>query len=177
MHKRGLLRAALRATISLPGILPPATDDNDVLVDGAVMKNFPADVMRASQLGPIVGIDVTHGRSITADDVARPASVWRWLWSGEWRRGPPIVSLLMRAATVSTGRDLAAAHEATDLLVTPDVSKVEIRDFSAYDPAVAEGYRAMKAALHRLDRPVQTLRRRPSLAERDTTRTLAPAAQ
>jgi NTE family protein len=177
MHKRGLLRAALRATISLPGILPPATDDNNVLVDGAVMKNFPADVMRASQLGPIVGIDVTHGRSITADDVARPASVWRWLWSGEWRRGPPIVSLLMRAATVSTGRDLAAAHEATDLLVSPDVSKVEIRDFSAYDEAVAEGYRAMKAALHRLDRPVQTLRRRPSLAERDATRTLAPAAQ
>ena len=30
------LREALRATISLPGILPPATHNNDVLVDGAV---------------------------------------------------------------------------------------------------------------------------------------------
>jgi NTE family protein len=177
MHRKGLLRAALRASISLPGILPPATDHNNVLVDGAVMKNFPADVMRASQIGPIVGVDVTHGRSITADDVARPASIWRWLWSGQWRRGPPIVSLLMRAATVSTSRDLAAAHEATDLLVTPDVSKVEIRDFSAYDPAVAEGYRAMAAALARLDRPVQELRRRPSLLETEAARVLAPAAQ
>ena len=165
MHRRGLLRKALRASISLPGILPPATDDNNVLVDGAVMKNFPADVMRISQLGPIVGVDVTAGRSITADDVARPASVWRWIWSGQWRKGPPIVSLLMRAATVSTSRDLNAAREATDVLVTPDVSKVEIRDFSAYDPAVAEGYRAMITALDKLDRPVQTLRRRPSLAE------------
>jgi NTE family protein len=165
MHRRGLLRKALRASISLPGILPPATDHNNVLVDGAVMKNFPADVMRASQLGPIVGVDVTSGRSITADDVARPASIWRWLWSGDWRRGPPIVSLLMRAATVSTARDLTAAREATDVLVTPDVSKVEIRDFSAYGPAVAEGYRAMIAALDKLDRPVQNLRRRPSLAE------------
>jgi NTE family protein len=165
MHRRGLLRRALRASISLPGILPPATDDNNVLVDGAVMKNFPADVMRASQLGPIVGVDVTTGRSITADDVARPASVWRWIWSGDWKRGPPIVSLLMRAATVSTSRDLTAAREATDVLVMPDVSKVEIRDFSAYAPAVAEGYRAMTEALDKLDRPVQALRRRPSLQE------------
>lgn len=126
MHKRGLLRQALRATISLPGVLPPATDNNNVLVDGAVMKNFPADVMRLTQLGPIIGVDVTGGRSITADDVARPSSVWRWFWSGQWRRGPPIVSVLMRAATVSTSRDLAAAREATDLLVQPDTNRIEI---------------------------------------------------
>ncbi|HEY3947723.1 patatin-like phospholipase family protein [Phenylobacterium sp.] len=165
MHRRGLLRRALRASVSLPGILPPAIDDNNVLVDGAVMKNFPADVMRASQLGPIVGVDVTQGRSITADDVARPASVWRWIWSGEWRRGPPIVSLLMRTATVSTSRDLTAAREATDVLVLPDVSKVEIRDFGAYAPAVAEGHRATIEALDKLAQPVQTLRRRLSLEE------------
>jgi NTE family protein len=173
MHRRGLLRRALRASISLPGILPPATDDNNVLVDGAVMKNFPADVMRASQLGPIVGVDVTTGRSITADDVARPASVWRWIWSGDWKRGPPIVSLLMRAATVSTSRDLTAAREATDVLVMPEVSKVEIRDFSAYAPAVAEGYRAMTEALDKLDRPVQALRRRPSLQEQQAQKSQA----
>ncbi len=165
MHRRGLLRKALRATISLPGIMPPATDDNNVLVDGAVMKNFPTDVMRMSQLGPIVGVDVTGGRSITADDVARPASVWRWIWSGQWRKGPPIVSLLMRAATVSTSRDLAAARDATDMLVLPDTNKIEIRDFSAFDPAVAEGFRAMNEALDKIQRPVQALRRRLNLAE------------
>jgi NTE family protein len=177
MHRRGLLRRALRASISLPGILPPSTDDQNVLVDGAVMKNFPADVMRASQLGPIVGVDVTTGRSITADDVARPASVWRWIWSGEWKRGPPIVSLLMRAATVSTSRDITAARAATDVLVLPEVSKVEIRDFSAYGPAVAEGYRAMIEALDKLDRPVQALRRRLSLVELAAAKTLGPAAR
>ncbi|MBS0332530.1 MAG: patatin-like phospholipase family protein [Proteobacteria bacterium] len=165
MHRRGLLRRALRASVSLPGILPPAIDDNNVLVDGAVMKNFPADVMRASQLGPIVGVDVTQGRSITADDVARPASVLRWFLSGQWRKGPPIVSLLMRTATVSTSRDINAARDATDVLVLPDVSKVEIRDFAAYQPGVAEGYRATLEALDKLTRPVQTLRRRQSLEE------------
>ena len=70
--------------------MPPAIDNNNVLVDGAVMKNFPSDVMRSLQLGPIVGVDVTRGRSITADDVARPSSVWRWILSGDWRKGPPL---------------------------------------------------------------------------------------
>jgi len=165
LHRRGLLRHALRATISLPGVLPPATDGQNVLVDGAVMKNFPADVMRAAQLGPIVGVDVTGSRSITAADVARPSSVWRWLRSGQWRLGPPIVSLLMRSATVSTGRDLAAAREATDVLVQPDVSRIEIRDFGAYDTAVEAGYRATLQALDGLSRPVTDLRRRAALGE------------
>jgi NTE family protein len=166
LHKRGLVWKALRASVSLPGVMPPATDGDDVLVDGAVLKNFPADVMRAAQLGPIVGVDVTGDRNITADDVARPKSAWRWLLSGQWRKGPPIVSLLMRAATVSSGRDLAAAREATDVLVQPQTGHIEIRDWSAYEPAVSAGYRATLTALDRLDRPVQELRRRPSLQDR-----------
>jgi len=161
VHRRGLLRDALRASISLPGVMPPAIDHNDVLVDGAVLKNFPADVMRVFQLGPIVGVDVTRGRSITADDVARPASVWRWIFSGQWRKGPPIVSLLMRAATVSSWRDHVAARAATAVLVAPEVTGVEIRDWDAYDPAVADGHQAMIEALDKLKRPVTELRRRP----------------
>jgi NTE family protein len=165
LHRRGLLRQALRASISLPGVMPPATDGVNVLVDGAVMKNYPADIMRAAQLGPIVGVDVTASRSITAKDVARPSSVWRWIRSGQWRLGPPIVSLLMRSATVSTGRDLAAAREATDLLIQPDVSKIEIRDWRAYDRAVDAGYEATIQALDKLTRPVTELRRRLSVQE------------
>jgi len=165
LHRRHLLRQALRATIALPGVMPPATDGEHVLVDGAVMKNFPADIMRAAHLGPIVGVDVTTSRSITAKDVARPSSVWRWIRSGQWRLGPPIVSLLMRTATVSTGRDLAAAREATDVLIQPDVSKIEIRDWGAYDDAVEAGYRATLAALDKHTRPIPELRRRQSLRE------------
>ena len=165
IHQKGSLREALRASISLPGVMPPATDGANVLVDGAVMKNFPADLMRAVQTGPILGVDVTRGRSITAAEVARPSSVWKWIWSGEWRKGPPIVSLLMRAATVSSGRDLAASREATDVLVLPDLAGVEIRDWKAFEPAVEAGYRATKAALEALDRPLTDLRRRPHMAD------------
>jgi NTE family protein len=165
LHQRGRLRRALRASIAIPGLLPPMTDGDNVLVDGAVMKNFPADIMRASHLGPIVGVDVTVGRSITAAAVARPESVWRWILSGQWRKGPPIVSLLLRAATVSTARDLAAAREASDVLVVPKMDGVEIRDWDAYDPAVEAGRIATEEALAKLDRKVVDLRRRASLGD------------
>ena len=66
----------------------------------------------------------------------------------------------MRAATVSSGRDLAAAREATDVLITPDLTGVEIRDWSAFEPAVEAGYRATIEALDKLPRPVPELRRR-----------------
>jgi NTE family protein len=165
LHRTGIVREALRATISLPGILPPVTSGNDVLVDGAVVKNFPADIMRSVQLGPIVGVDVGRGRSIEARDVARPPSIWRWLLSGEWRRGPPIVSVLIRSATIRAGPELAAAHAATDVLVLPNVDDIEIRDWKAFDPGADAGYAATIAALATLTRPVVDLRRRLSLAE------------
>ncbi|WP_310216695.1 patatin-like phospholipase family protein [Caulobacter sp. BE264] len=166
LHRTGDLQVALRASISLPGVLPPATDRGQVLVDGAVMKNFPADVMRSFQLGPIVGVDVTRGRSITSDDIVTPPSLWKWIFSGEWRKGPPIVALLMRAATVTTGRDLAAAREATDVLITPKLEGIDIRDWRAFEPAVKAGYVAASFALDGVHRPITDLRKRPSLVER-----------
>ena len=174
LHRSGLVREALRASISLPGVLPPVTIDKNVLVDGAVMKNFPADLMRAIQLGPIVGVDVGRGRSIEAEDVVPPPSLWRWLISGDWRRGPPIVSVLIRSATVRAGAEMIAAHQATDVLVEPDVDEIEIRDWKAFDRAVEIGYRATLKALDGLSRPVVDLRRRASLEE---AARLKPAAR
>ena len=150
LHRRGPVREALRASISLPGILPPVTIGNNVLVDGAVVKNFPSDIMRAIQLGPIVGVDVSRGRSIDADDVKSPPSFWRWVLSGDWRRGPPIVSVLMRSATVWSGAEMAMAREATDVLILPEVDKIEIRNWKGFEPAVEAGYRAANEVLDEL---------------------------
>jgi NTE family protein len=168
LHRRGLARVAVRASLSLPGVLPPVVDGGNVLVDGAVMNNYPADIMRSIQPGPIIGVDVSRGRSIDAEDLVNPIKFWRWLFTGGWRRGPPIVSILMRAATVSTGRDLAAARAATDVLILPMVDDIEIRDWRGYDPAVAAGERAAREALDGLQGPITNLRRRAPIEEQVT---------
>jgi NTE family protein len=60
---------------------------------------------------------------------------------------------------------MAAAHELTDLLIQPQLDDIEIRDWKAYDPAVAEGRRAALSALAALPGPVADLRRLPVGAE------------
>lgn len=158
LHTRGVLREALRASIALPGVMPPSTLADEVLVDGAVMKNFPADIMRSIQRGPVVGVDVTRGRSISKEDISIPPLL-KWVLSGEWRKGPPIVALLMRSATLSTNREVMAARDATDVLILPEVDHIDIRDWKAFEEGVASGYRATRAALAPLQRPVVDLRR------------------
>ncbi|MFN7418411.1 MAG: hypothetical protein ACK5T8_10600, partial [Alphaproteobacteria bacterium] len=59
------------------------------------------------------------------------------------------------------GRALAGARAAADGLILPELTGVEIRDWSAYDPAVAAGHAAAVAALDRIEGPLEDLRRRP----------------
>lgn len=160
LHKRGLLRQALRASIALPGILPPVVMEGGVLVDGAVMRSFPADIMRAWHNGTVVGIDVTRARGIDPKILDNVPSIWRMILTGAWHRGPPIVSIMMRSATITHAGELAQGRAATDLLVIPKPDGVEIRDWKAYDLAVDAGYQAMTEALSHLEGPVTMLRRR-----------------
>ncbi|MGM9451259.1 patatin-like phospholipase family protein, partial [Klebsiella sp. K47] len=59
-----MLRHALRASISIPGVMPPVVMNGQVLVDGAVLRNFPSDLMRRLNSGPVVGVDVSMTRGV-----------------------------------------------------------------------------------------------------------------
>ncbi len=159
VHKTGLLRGALRASISLPGVLPPVIEDGEVLVDGAVMRSFPATMMRNTHLGTVIGVDVTRARGLDPKALRVPQSLAKWFASGDWRKGPPIVSVMMRSATITTAADLALSRAATDLLIIPEPEGVEIRDWRAYDKAVENGYQTTVDTLSQLDSPVTTLRK------------------
>ncbi|MEO1014196.1 MAG: patatin-like phospholipase family protein [Pseudomonadota bacterium] len=144
VHRVGLLRHALRASISLPGVLPPVVDGADLLVDGAVLNNFPVDVMRTRHRGLTIGVDVAREASIEAEAFADPPSFVGWVKRYGLSSAPPIVSLLMRAATV--GRPTSLGVEPPDILVAPDAPGVDLRDWREFDVAVAEGLSAARTA-------------------------------
>ncbi|MBU3972112.1 MAG: patatin-like phospholipase family protein, partial [Alphaproteobacteria bacterium] len=116
VHRRGLMRRAMRASIAIPGLLPPIVIDGQVLVDGAVLKNLPTEVMRQMHSGPIIGVDMSQTRGVDPDLIEHPPSIWRLIATGAWRRGPPIVSILMRSATLTTDADIESSRAATDVL-------------------------------------------------------------
>jgi len=160
VHRRGSLRQAMRATISIPGVMPPVVMNGQVLVDGAVLKNFPAEVMRQMNSGPVVGVDMSQARGVDPASIERPPSLWRWVATGAWKRGPPMVAVLMRAATLTTDADLENSRAATDLLIQPTPEGMDIRDWKAFDVAKDAGYLAAREALAGLKGPVTGIRRR-----------------
>jgi NTE family protein len=147
VHRRGYVRHALRSSIALPGILPPVINDGDVLVDGGVLNNFPVDIMQGLHRGVIIGSDVTRQRDgFPADEFIEPPGFLRWAIQNGLRRTPPIASLLMRAATV--GVNPKANREHAHICVIPDIAKLELRDWEAYEASVEAGY---KSAIETLD--------------------------
>lgn len=144
-HRAGLLHRALRASVSLPGVLPPVIEDGHVLVDGALVRNLPVDIVKQQHEGITIGVDVVQASGLTPEDLKLHPSGWRWLLSGAWRRGPPIVSVLIRSATMPTARAMAAARDPAAIIITPGLEGIELRDWKAYAPAVEAGYRATMA--------------------------------
>jgi len=150
VHTSGLLRTALRASISLPGILPPVVCDGQVLVDGAVMNNLPIDVMRDMHRGRIIGVDAAQPpEGLRPDDFVRPSGFLAWTAKNGFSSPPPIANLLMRTATLSL--DTVQKRELADLVITPRMEGVELRDWKAYDFAVEAGYTAARESLAQLN--------------------------
>lgn len=145
IHTQGSLRQALRASIALPGILPPVIDDHALLVDGAVVNNFPTDIMSTMHRGLTIGIDVAREGVIDIEAFRNPPGFFSWIANHGFGAAPPIVSLLMRSATAR--REQFEAPRPADIMIAPEAPGVELRDWKKYDIAVADGYRSAKAAL------------------------------
>lgn len=143
VHRRGKLREALRASVSLPGILPPISTPDGVLVDGGVMDNLPVETMRAVNYGPIVAVDVTRDLAITPEwlkEVSSASLLNRML-------SPPIVSILIRAGTVSNEDKARDQLNAAELVISPPLGNIDIRDWKAFDQAVDIGRRHAASVL------------------------------
>ena len=140
VHRSGLLWRALRASVALPGILPPVTHHGHLLVDGGVMNNLPVDVMAQSAHGPIIASDVTGELDLHASDDRYGERPWWWLLSQRMRGTPSIISILMRSGTVGSEAQRRIVREQADYLFEPPLEDIGLRDWRAFDRAIAEGY-------------------------------------
>ena len=56
----GVLSTAMRASMAIPGVFTPVRQDSMVLVDGGIVNNYPADVVKAMGADIIIGVDVQN---------------------------------------------------------------------------------------------------------------------
>ncbi|TRO95584.1 cyclic nucleotide-binding domain-containing protein [Glycocaulis profundi] len=150
IHRGGKVREALRASIAIPGLLPPVIEGEDVLVDGAVFNNFPVRELKAAHRGANAGVDVTRNRAIRPQDFIDPPGFFGWVRANGLSDPPPIASLLMRAATAATLDEHAETRSKADLLVLPEI-EMDLREWRRFDDAVEAGYRDTTRLLKEAD--------------------------
>jgi NTE family protein len=142
VHKRGLLWRWLRASVAIPGVLPPVMSNGEVLVDGGTMNNLPVDAMRELGRGPVIGCDVGGDRAFTADeddiDVPPPWDLVGWMRKKP--RRPNIFRILWRAGMVNSSATTVAHREKTDLLLQPPLAQVDMLNWQEFDRAISLGY-------------------------------------
>lgn len=154
VHRRGPLWKALRASNGAVGILPPFVIDGDFHVDGGVLDNVPADVMKTLCGGKVIAVDV----SPATDMVRYPSygdylSGWRILWSriSPFREPiavPGIAGVLMRTAELaSVANQRSTAQKTADLYLTMPLEQFQIQDYSRYEQIMEAGYAFAKPRL------------------------------
>ncbi|MCB4802766.1 patatin-like phospholipase family protein [Methylorubrum populi] len=147
VHRVGALDRAIRASIAIPGLLPPVASEDGILVDGGMMNNLPADVMADLDRGPVLAVDV-------GSDSAFQAMPRRGMGARAVRRIlgisdqlPGIAHLLLRSATVSSGAQTIAAVTRAAILLKPALAGVDLRAWSSFETTAELGYRCAREAL------------------------------
>jgi NTE family protein len=140
VHQQGPLWRWLRASVAIPGVLPPVFHGGEVFVDGGAMNNLPVDVMRAKGRGPVIGVDVGTDRAFTTDlDATDTPSVWSLLRGR--RRRPNILRILWRAGMVNSATATLERRRQSDLLITPALESLDLLDWKGFARAIEIGYR------------------------------------
>lgn len=144
VHSKGPLWEAVRASVSIPGLLPPVVGrDGHVLVDGGVLDSLPVATL-AETFTPqsIIAVDVRAATTLEGTPGAGDGSVSGWRVLGGSLPGvdrvevPGIVETLLAASTVS-GR---AHPDTADVVIAPDVSHIGMLDFTRTDELIDRGY-------------------------------------
>ncbi len=130
VHRAGSLSAALRASISIPGVFPPAEFENELYVDGGVFDNMPVDEMNRLGVGAIIAVDLQMHREedLTQTDVYRK------------RKLPNLLFVVMESAMLS-GRYHAQSHrKVVDYYFNPPLQGISLIDWNKFDQIEHIGY-------------------------------------
>jgi predicted acylesterase/phospholipase RssA/CRP-like cAMP-binding protein len=143
VHERGELWRALRSSVALPGVFPPAVEGNDLVIDGGILNNLPVDVLGNRPVGKVVAASLSVHKEYQLE-YERIPSPWRILLSRlpfmKRVRVPGIVILMLKATEVASLVHARETRAQADLVLTPPVGRYGILETTAFDDLVRIGY-------------------------------------
>ncbi len=153
VQSRGPLARSIRASVSIPGVLPPVMLDGELHIDGGTFNNFPTDVMARRGAARIIGVDLLceRGHRYELADVPGPLELIRDKLRGRARkyRLPSLTSLLLNTSMMVSYARQQESQSLVDLHFAPGVSKFGMLEWSQFDRIVDAGYRHAVAQLEK----------------------------
>ncbi|HXQ51638.1 MAG TPA: patatin-like phospholipase family protein [Stellaceae bacterium] len=136
VHTRGKIATWIRASISIPGILPPLIDDGQIYVDGGVINNMPVDVVRQIGRGPAIAVDIHSDTPFTAKKEPNKS---RFGWRSA-PLSPSIFQLLWRVATINAAATYGSARFRPDVLLKPNLGTIGLLDWKGLEGTIGSAY-------------------------------------
>jgi NTE family protein len=145
----------LRASVSIPVALPPVSWEGDLLVDGGLFNNFPTDVMARMGARKIIGVDLSRDRAPCYQHGELPG--WWTLLRDRFRPRdrrrhplPGLGTMLMGTTILYSESRREQARGSVDLYFNPDLGRIGLLDWKAFDRSVEIGYRHAREVLSRM---------------------------
>lgn len=146
VFQRGPLARLMRASLSIPGALPPVLHEGELLCDGGTFNNFPVDVMRGLRgVGQVIGVDLSSKkpRRYAFDEVPGP---WSLLadrfrpWKKRRFHLPTMAAYLMNVTILYSSSRQQQSRQLTDLHFNPPLERVGMLQWNRLEQIVQQGY-------------------------------------
>ena len=123
--RSGSVPTSMRASMAIPGLFSPVAIGDKLLVDGGLVNNFPADVLKEMGADIIIGVEVTSNKDVTINDLKS------------------LPQLFARLVTNSTSAKRVENRSLCNVHIIPDVSGFGMLSFKsdAIDTLVSRGYK------------------------------------
>jgi predicted acylesterase/phospholipase RssA/CRP-like cAMP-binding protein len=144
IHDRGPLWQAIRASVSLPAILPPSIENGHLLVDGGVLNNLPIDIMRERIQGPVIAVDLTVETLHGTDHSKIPGNIEylrnRLKPGRQAEEAPTLSRVIMQITTMASRKEVQSARKLANLYLTPPVGRFDFLAWGKMREIADAGY-------------------------------------
>jgi NTE family protein len=126
--RSGYLPRAIRASISIPSIFEPARFNDQLLVDGGVLNNFPADYMNRMGADIIIGVNVGYQMP-------------------ERKELNNLFKIFEQTVFLMSREKENHNKALCDVLISPNLTGLNLSDFSMADTIIRRGEKAARSMM------------------------------
>jgi NTE family protein len=133
MLDKGNLAKAITASGAFPSLFQPVIIDDNLLIDGGVVNNYPIDELRAKGMDIIIGVDVQDGLASREELVTAP-------------------DILLQINNYRTINEMKKKALKTDIYIKPDIKDFTVVSFSEGQKIIENGIASALLKADELDK-------------------------